>query len=521
MALPTKAYRQAQTNHWQDKYYQHLEQRLQVTLKYILTSSYAEIRSHLRSLLATLDEARRYPDLYPLILNVIAALHPLPLRWGFGYLWQSQLSFALQQESDASQLAVYHNALAEIYFFSGSFELAITESRAVQSLKQDQSTQTARAGRMLFNCHRSMGNPNRADQVLKKLAGSFHLKQNIHQINEADALGWLILQQCQLEQLREQGKTEDALTLVNDMLQLDGQLGSPDPILTADLTTRRSTLLWMRGAFQGAVEDLLHAVDLYNSEEDIFNAEALQSNLGLVYWSMGELKRAEASLQSSIAFYRKSGADQLITHDIGNMGLVHFARGHLQAALNTTREHIAHAGKLGFVSEHNRGRRNLGTILYYFGKYEKALEELCSNQDYYEQRGSREGYTLDFVWSACCHYQMGQKEKALADIRQVLEWSVKNSSSVLEAVTRRSLAYFLPLEDPSRLSHLERCLALSKTQERQLEKAAVLLTMAQAMPAAERELTWQAGADLLTRIGAEAWLEGHSIDNPPYIPTLV
>ena len=98
---------------------------------------------------------------------------------------------------------------------------------------------------------------------------------------------------------------------------------------------------------------------------------------------------------------------------------------------------------------------------------------------------------------------------------------MENDSPVLEAVARRSLAYFLPLEDTLRLPHLERCMALLKTQERQLEKAAVLLTMAQVLPATEREPTWQAGAELLTRIGAEAWLVGHSIDNPPYIPTLV
>ena len=404
MALPTTAFRQSQADHWQGKYNQHLKQRLHLTLDYIHTSCHADIRSPLRSLLATLDEARRYPDLYPLILEVIAALHPLPLRWGFGFLWQFHINFALQQESDTRQQAVYHNALAEIHFYCGNFNQAIAESRAVQSLKHTHSTQAARAGRMLFNCHRSMGEPDQADRALKKLVRSFHLAQNIHQIDQTNALGWLILKQCQLEQLREQGKTEDALALVNDMLWLDNQLGNPDATLTADLTTRRSTLLWMRGAFHDAVNDLLHAIDLYNNEDEVFNAESLQSNLGLVYWSMGELKRAEDSLRSSIVFYRKSGTDQLITHDIGNMGLVHFARGHLQTALDITREHIAHAGKLGFVSEYNRRRRNLGTILYYFGEYNQALEELNSNQDYYEQRGSREGYTLDFVWSACCYF---------------------------------------------------------------------------------------------------------------------
>ena len=517
MTLPASAYRQIEAERWQNDYHQHLHQRLHATLNYIHTSSRAEIHSHLRSFLTLLNEARRYPDLNSLILEGTAALHPLPLRRGFGYLWQSHLSFALQHESDDGQRAVYHNALAEIYFFSGAFEQAIAESRAAQLLKHIPPAQTARAGHMLFNCYRSMGKPDQADHLLDELAEKFHLMQNIHQIEKSNALSWLILKQNQLEQLREQGKTEEALSLVNDMLWLNNQLGSPDATLTADLTTRRSTLLWMRGAFQDAVNDLLHAIDLYNSEEDIFNAEGLQSNLGLVYWSMGELKRAEDSLQSSIAFYRKTGAQQLITHDIGNMGLVHFARGHLQKALDTTREHIAHAKKIGFISEYNRGLRNLGLILYYFGEYEQALVELSSNQEYYERHGMREGYVIDFVWSACCYYQLGQTERAIADIRNVVEWTMENNLPIMESVVRRSLAYFLPLEE--KLPQLERSLALLQTQEKKLEKAAVLLTMAQVMPDEEKELTWQAGVELITHIGAEAWLEGHSIENPPYIPT--
>ncbi|MCD4671998.1 MAG: hypothetical protein K8R77_04975 [Anaerolineaceae bacterium] len=519
MGLPTVTYRQTESAHWQSEYSQHLHQRLQTSLHYVRTSPREKVRSHLRSFLTLLDEARRDPTLKDFSLELITLLHPLPLRWGYGHLWQSHLRFALEHLHEDTLLALYHNALAEIHFVSGEFDQAIAEARAALALNLPLHTQTARAGRMLFNCYRSMGNPNQADQVLGGLSDTFHLFLSARQMSAEYARGWLILNQCQLELLREQGRIDEALELVNDMIWLDENQDSPDAILTADLYTRRSTLLWMRGAFQRAVTDLLYAIDLYNSQEDIFKAESLQSNLGLVYWSMGELKHAETSLISSIRFCRKSGADQLVTHDIGNMGLVHFARGHLQAALDTTREHIAHAEKLGFISEHNRGRRNLGTILYYFEEYEQALTELNSNNDYYQQRGSREGYSLDFVWRACCYYRMGEKERALEDIRKAVKWSVENTSPVLEAVARRSLAFFLPREE--KLPHLQRCLELSGTQERMLEKAAVLLTMAQVVPAETRQQTWQAGVELLTKIGAEAWLEGHSIDDPPYIPTLV
>jgi tetratricopeptide (TPR) repeat protein len=518
MALPALANRQTEAIRWQTEYSQHLYQRLHSSLKYIQEAPRAQLHHHLRSFLTLLDETRRYPALKLLSLDLIAALHPLPLRWGYGRSWESHLRFALEHLDDAGQRALYHNDLAEIHFFSGEFEKAIQEAQPIFTLKDSHPSQAARACRTLFTCYRSMGNPDQGDLILQEQTDAFGLSQHARQVKPELADAWLILNLCQLELLREQGRVEEALDLVEDMIWLDDRQGSPDGTLTADLYTRRSTLLWARAFYQRSVTDLLHAIDLYRSQEDVFNAESLQSNLGLVYWSMGELKRAESSLQSSIHFYRKSGADQLVTHDIGNMGLVHFARGNLQEAMSWTREHIAHAEKIGFISEYQRGRRNLGTMLYYLGEYEQALEELGSSNAYYTRRGSRDGYGLDFVWSACCYYQMGQKEKALKDIHKIVEWSVEMSSPVLEAISRRSLAHFLPVEE--KLPHLQRCIELAKSQERLLEKAAVLLTMAQVMPEAERQTTWQAGVELLTRIGAEAWLEGHSIDDPPYIPTL-
>jgi tetratricopeptide (TPR) repeat protein len=274
----------------------------------------------------------------------------------------------------------------------------------------------------------------------------------------------------------------------------------------------------MNGFFQRAVDDILRAIDLYRREDDVFNAEGLQSNLGLVYWSMGEYKYAEKSMQAAIQFYRKSGAEQLVTHDLGNLGLLYFARGQLQAALDQTRLHIAHAEKIGFIAEYNRGLRNLGIILVYFQDYEQALEVLKSNEEYFEQRGLREGYMIDFVWRAYCYDQMGQKDRALLNTRKVVDWSVENEMVMMEAVSRRSLAFLLPREE--KLPHLQRCMELSQRHEKQLEKAAVLLTMAQVMPKENRQKTWQAGVEILTRIGAEAWLEGRSINDPPYIPTL-
>lgn len=519
MALPAVDYRQSQATQWQGEYTQHLHKRLQVSLTYVRTSSKAQVRAHLRSFLTLLDETRRYPEFYDLCLELIDALHPLPLRWGSGDVWQSHLRFALEHEQNEERRAIYHNALAEIYWLRGEFEQAIAQAQIILAAKEVPATETAYAIRLLFNVYRSLDKGEQADRMLEQYGVSFHLSQPARQVPAHQAQAWLILNLCQLEVLREQARIDEALQLDEDMLRLDEQISHPNPLLTAEMVTTRSTLLWMKGTFQRAVSDLLHAIDLYEQAEDAFNAQALQSNLGLVYWSMGEFQRAESCLQAAILFYRKTGARQLITYDLGNLGLVYFACGHLQAALKQTREHIAHAQKIGFLSEQYRGRRNLGTILYYFENYAEALEEVTSNDDYYVQRGIREGYFVDFVWSACCHYQLGQKEIAFTKIHRAIAWAEEHGSHLLACVSHRTLAYFLPYEE--KLPHLERCIELSQTLEKKFEKAAVLLTIAQVLPADRRQQTWQAGVDLLNEMGATAWLEGHSIDDPPYLPPLV
>jgi tetratricopeptide (TPR) repeat protein len=317
--------------------------------------------------------------------------------------------------------------------------------------------------------------------------------------------------------MRERGQHEQALRLAEDMLWLDERQGSPDGSLTADLLTHRSTLLWAQGHYSEAAADLQRAVRLYHGQEDQFNAESLQSNLGLVYWTMGDLDAAEKSLQASISYYRKTGSDQLITFDIGNLGLVYFARGELDQALKLTREHIEHAQKLSFISEYNRGLRNLGTVLYYYGEYQEAIRVLTICHSYYEKRGSRPAYWLDVVWLGLCRGALGEHEKGLGMVREVLQRSRDLGSQVLEQVTLRSLAYFSPPE--ARREILQRSLELALATDRKLEQAAVYLMLAGTSDGEPQD--WLAGCDLLRQIGAEKWLVGYSIENPPFIPLLI
>ena len=516
----TAEYRDEQAIHWQNKYVEQLAQRLETTIRYIQTASRANVRAHIRSFTTSLEEARRYPSLKELRLNLITTLHPLPLRWGFGSLWEAHLRYALAHTPPGEVQDSFQNDLAEIHTFLGNFETSISEAQAVLARPQTSPIQVARAIKMLFTSYRAQGSPEKADRLIQQHAARFAAANPAAKLETEQAQGWLRFNQCRLELLREQGKVEEAFNLVEDMIWLDDRSGNRDAALTADLYTHRSTLLWVRAHYQRSADDLRYAIELYNSVEDIFNAESLKSNLGLVYWTMGEFDHAEKALQSSIQFYRKSGAEQLLTYDIGNMGLVYFARGQLQPAREWTEQHIQHAQKINFISEYNRGCRNLGTLLYYFGEYSRAVAELKTAHAYYKERGSRDAYGLDTVWMALCEYQTGSAAAAITMVEEVLAWSRANQAVVLEGCALRALAYCSPRE--ARAALLQQALTLAQAQQRPMEEAACLLLLAGAMPTEqERRRTWQNAGAMLAAMDASTWLgSAHSIENPPFIAML-
>lgn len=504
---------------WVNEYIRQLEWQLNRTAEYVTSDAPADVRRHGRSYLTLLQESHHYAKLTPDALNLIAQLHPLPVRWGWGHLWEAELRFALEHtpEDNIPLLAAYHCGLVDIYLPVGRFEDAVLQAKSVLAMDGVPAVLGARAVRSLFTCYRSTGQHSIADQLMREASHQFNGDLPAESVPAENAQGWLIYNQSQLELLREQGKIDEGLELVEQMIRLDHSLGRHDPLLTADLVTHRSTLLWNRARYHESVTDLRTAMELYSAGGDPFNAESLQSNLGLVYWTMGELDLAEKSLQQAINYYRQTGSDQLITYDLGNLGLTYFARGNLPDALRLTEEHIAHAQALNFITEANRGRRNLGTVLVYLDRTAEAVDELTAMNNYFKERGSRYGFLLDFLWLALCYKAQGDEEKGKAEALKVFDWCQKNDAPVLHQLALRCLAYFLPLKEQAPL--LRQSLELARQLNRSLEAAAVLLMLGRAADDTDQGLEyWQSGSDLMTRMGAGAWLEGHSLEDPPFYP---
>jgi len=505
---------------WRTLYENHLEQSLKRMTDFVVAHGTTAVSPHLISIVTLLEESSLFSSLMELRLQLIHLVHPLPLRLGLSHRWESRMVEIINSPGFSRVQNSYLNDLTEFYLISGQISRALTTADRVLKGQVTSSIEAANAARIQFTAYRIRGEPEKADLVHQECGTRYGLFASPGGSSVIDLQAWLKFHQSELEILREKGKTEEALLLASQMITLNENQKSPQKTLNAELHVHRSTLLWVKARYPEAIKDLQIAIGLYESEGDLFNSESLRSNLGLVYWTMGELDKAEKNLVEAIRFYERCGADQLMTYDIGNLGLVYFARGDLEMARTKTLEHIRHAEGIGFSTEAFRGHNNLGDILYYFGEFEQAIAEHEEIDKYFSKRGSREGYGLGKVWVACCRARLGEVDSAIIELRTILDWCSLHNSRVLEALTHRALAQWLPVD--GRELHLRKSLELAREQGRQLEEAAGLLMLAHVLNEHDqRDETWRSGVRILERIGATSWLKGASVDYPPFIAMFV
>lgn len=507
---------------WQQEYVRLLDQRLDRSLAYLRVTPAAEQRAHVHSFLSLLGETHRYPELTTKALEFIAALHPFPVRWESTYAWEPELRFALEHtpRENLAQRAEYRCALGDLLLFDGRFGEAIEQSRIILSIPGVPEVLVARAGRIAFQSYRFSGRAADAEHLLCQARTRFLADQACSEVPPELLDAWLVWNQSRLEILREKGKADEAYALANEMIALDRRLGMPDPIRTADLLTQRSTLLWSRSHYQEAIEDLNACIALYREAGDILNSESRESNLGLVYWLMGDLNQAEIHLAAAMRLYQRIGLDQMLTYASGNMGLVLFCRGDLDGATKFIQEQISRAQELNYLRETNRGLWNLALLEYYRGNITDLKEVYDSTLGYYSDRGNNDVLFLHVSWMALYYEKLGHHEKALALATEAVRVGQDRDLPLLEQIAQRCLACLLPPAE--RDASLRRSLDLATAAGRKFEITATWLMIAGAAgDPEERQKAWKTGVEMLRDLGAEKWLEGCSMDRPPFLPLFI
>jgi tetratricopeptide (TPR) repeat protein len=496
---------------WRDYYLRQLNEQLARATE--LAQQPERLAPHAESLFMLLRSARAYPQMASQTIALIAALGVWPARWGYWQAWEDMLGFGISV-TGSHQDAVRHSAflieLGDLLLNTGRLEEAMNVGQRVLDLSEAAQTPThlARAASLLVQLHARQGGLEAAYDILDRAEAKLE-----RTVDASAASVYLHISRAVLA--RRSGRLGDAWAWADRAVQFLVHQHVTDPQLLGDAYHFRGTICWVRGQYAAAAVDMGQAATLYSQTGDRYAVASVQGNLGLVYWSMGELDQAERLFEYMVLVAREQGARWQEAVHVGNLGLVALSRGRLEHALAFADRHLALASRNLDKHEVARAHGIRGTVSLHRGDFAAAATDLLEEQAFHNEYGGREGLIINYVSHASCLVGLKRADEALALARQALASAREIGSLPLQVIALRSLAQQLPA--PEQAPHLRAALKLAQQMGRRLDEAACLLSLSRLAAETDRARLWRRGERLLKRMDAAAWLGGHSIDDPPEI----
>ena len=506
-------------NSYGDKYQGDLRCRVVNSVDFIQSSSGSEIRKHARSFFLLLGELSYYPSLADSFVDLVIALHPRPVQWGSSAYWREFLESAVAKidPEDNNRIAILYAGLREICEMQGDFENGIRYATLVLQNESLHLASRASALRYLYRNLRSQGRPNEAMALFEEYESRLSPPKWKISSDPIARRAYLYMNQCRLDQLRAAGRISEALELSESLCEIATTGSREHPELIGDLLTRKSTLEWTKGFFPKALEDVYFAIDSYKEAGDHFQAESLQSNLGLIKWSMGNLVEAEDHIRRAIRYFRDTRLPQLLSMDVGNLALVYLARCDLDKAESHLNEQIEIARSINFISELERAITNLALVKCCRGDYRTGLDILIQDHVDYPEIGTTTGRFLDATWMSLSYLKLGDPVTGAQTLEDAWAPLKLLHSPNLQCIYKRTASLFAPKEERSAL--LLPCLEHARRSQAKLEEAACLLLLSNLDDSPpERNIHWIAARRILESIGAAAWLTGKTPADPPFLP---
>jgi tetratricopeptide (TPR) repeat protein len=508
---------------WRSYHLQSLAARLAWAENYIDRRLHdpSGLADHCASLLTLLNQAREIRHLRNQVINLLLALDPWPVRWGHGPAWEALLCFGVEATDTPDELqrhAILLNALANSYLSSGQITLARdTAQRALEAaLHKGMMEPVVNALDLVVFAALRQGEIVAAQAVLARVAGV---------VDEADwaklpDMARLCFSYARI--LRRMGQLEEALAWADRAVRLlEGSapvpLGDRSAGLLADAYNVRGVMCWAAVRYAEAAHDLEQAISLYRAAGDHRAETRVRGTLGLVYWSLGELGRAAALFLDAAGQSEEQDDRWQVAMNVGNLGLVELCRGKLRPAQVYFERQLILAEESGDMHEAMRALGNRGVVRLHRQDFTAALADLKVEQEFAARSGLPEGLICNYVTQVRCLAGLGSAADARALAVRALALARQTGSPALIIIALRCVAE--QLQRVEQKASLAEALHLAQCTGRRLDEAACHITLAGLAPAGSTEQTagWQRGVRLLRQIGAEAWLRGHSSQNPPQI----
>lgn len=520
-------YWRAEREHWTSFYERQLEQQLRGAIAYAhsQTRQITALKRHFDSFFVLLGQARLRPALRKLYIELLTALHPWPIRWGKWDVWEEELSHALPILAAFHQSALqaeFMTYLAEIQFQTGRLETAVSTGQQAMDLAWNARALVpwSMAGSQTVLVIGRLGRNREARQLLADLERQWgEADFSADAVTRLEAAGHLLLRRMIF--LRHDGRAPEAAERAGTLIEQLRPLPQADRQLLAALYKDQATMLWASDQYEAAEGSLLEAIALYAALGDVYAETTARGNLGLVHWSMARLPEAEAGIRQSLNLSELLNARWRMMNEVGNLCAVSFAQGKIAQALRYTERHLELAQEADDAAEMNRAVGNRALSLLYLGRYAEALPDIELSITQLQALGLQQQLAETYAHLSCCLHGLGRRAEGETAVAQAMSMAEHLNAPTLNCLLYRCRALFAT-DKREAMALVKEALVLTRSSRRRLDEARCLLRLALlSADEEERAELWAAGEAILREIGAEAWINGRSPDNPPSLALIL
>jgi len=481
-----------------------------------------ELRGHFESYVALLRATGGRAEFVPARLDLVDALHPLPLRWGQWVVWLAVLQEAAREAARLrrpARQAEYLAYVADLLLNTGQAAPALDAAREAMRLARRAAWPLCVAANAASATLRSMARYEEAQAVIDDARAAMARMAPLHPPARA-AVAETLLDLEQMDLLRYFKRPDEALALGETIIGRLSAVEEVDPHHVAHAYLRRATHAWVSGHYAAAADDLQRSAALFRQAGDPLQATFAEGNLGLVYMSMSHYREAEAFKLAAIRAAEEVNARHALVSELGDLSVVYIGLGRMERAYDYANRMVELAAELGNDAELSRGRGNRGYTLMALGRYDEAFEDIEFSLEHYRRQGRLEGTLVTTIDLVLYLRHTGQEARAAQLAQETYDAARRERFPHLHIVTARCLALFRSPDERRPL--LEEALALARQHDRPMDEAGCLFALAAiARDPAQRSALFQGGVELLRQMGCLNWLDGKSMDDPPLLPMTI
>ena len=212
----------------------------------------------------------------------------------------------------------------------------------------------------------------------------------------------------------------------------------PQPTPTANMVCEglldQGESLYGRSLYQDAIAKLNDALTCYKRTQDRQGEGRAISDIGLIYYQLGEYDTAQKYLEQALDIRRQVGplGGEAVT--LNNLGMVYHDQGQVQKALQYYQQALTIFQQIKYQSGEADALNNIGTAYYSLGQYQEAIEYHQQAMEVYKELGDQSGIRKTLSNIGAVYERLWQYQEALKYYQQALDirldvedWSGKAS----------------------------------------------------------------------------------------------